>query len=85
MGHEIVGVRQTLDSGVDGIMPFPMEVHMASDSLPDLSPEQEFAHKLAAQELAKYCQEFSRWRIAKRGSAASEKSQRVQGMLTPPP
>ena len=43
-------------------MPLPMEVHMASDSLPDLSPEQEFAHKLAAQELAKYCQEFSRWR-----------------------
>jgi hypothetical protein len=66
-------------------MVFPMEVYMPSDSLPDLSPEQEFAHKLAAQELAKYCQEFSRWRIRKRGRAASEKSQRVQGMLIPPP
>jgi hypothetical protein len=57
---------------------------MASDSLPDLSPEQEFAHKLAAQELAKYCQEFSRWRMTKWGSAASAKSQRAQGTLVPP-
>jgi hypothetical protein len=58
---------------------------MASDSLPHLSPEQEFAHKLAAQELAKYCQEFSRWRNSKGCSAASEKSPRVQGMLVSPP
>jgi hypothetical protein len=62
-----------------------MEVYMPSDSLPDLSPEQEFAHKIAARELAKYCEEFSRWRIRKRGRAASEKSQRVQGMLISPP
>ena len=39
---------------------------MASHSLPHLSPEQEFGHKLAAQELAKYLQEFSRWRKSKR-------------------
>jgi hypothetical protein len=45
-----------------GLMPF--------DPLPDLSPEQNFAHKLAAQELAKYCQEFSRWRKTRRGRAA---------------
>jgi hypothetical protein len=58
---------------------------MASNSLPDLSPEQEFARKLAAQELAKYCQEFSRWRKTKRGSATLEKSLRTQGTLAPPP
>ena len=58
---------------------------MASDSIPDLSPEQEFARKLAAQEVAKYCQEFWRWRIRKRGSTGSEKSQRAQAMLVPPP
>ena len=43
-------------------MVFSVEVHMALDSLLHLSPEQEFALKLAAQELATYCQEFSRWR-----------------------
>ena len=47
---------------------------MPFDTLPDLSPEQNFAHKLAAQELAKYCQEFSRWRKTRRGSAAVENS-----------
>ena len=66
-------------------MVFPVEVHMTSDSLPHLSPEQEFAHKLAAQELAKYCQEFSRWRKSKGRSAVSEKSPRAQGMLVSPP
>jgi len=66
-------------------MPLPPEVHMSSDSLPHLSPEQEFAHELAAQELAKYCQEFSRWRKSKGWSAASEKSQRAQGRLVSPP
>jgi hypothetical protein len=58
---------------------------MPSDSLPDLSSEQEFARKLAAQQLAKYCQEFSRWRVTKRGRAASEKPQPAQGMLVSPP
>jgi hypothetical protein len=58
---------------------------MPSDSLPELSPEQKFARKLAAQELAKYCQEFSRWRRTKRGSAALDKSLRAQGTLGPPP
>jgi hypothetical protein len=42
---------------------------MPSDSFPDLSSEEELARKLAAQELAKYCQEFSRWRKTKRGRA----------------
>jgi hypothetical protein len=43
---------------------------MTSDSLPNLSPEQEFAHKLAARELAKYCQELSRWRKSKGGQSS---------------
>jgi hypothetical protein len=43
---------------------------MSSDPLPDLSPEQISARQLAAQELAKYCQEFARWRRTKRGRAA---------------
>jgi len=51
-------------------MLLPVEVHMTMDSLPRLSPEQEFAHKLAAQELAKYCQEFSRWRKSKVGQCS---------------
>ena len=51
-------------------MVFPVEVHMTPDSLPHLSPEQEFAHKLAAQELAKYCQEFSRWRKSRKGQCS---------------
>jgi hypothetical protein len=46
---------------------------MSSDSLAHLSPEQESAHKLAAQELAKYCQELSRWRRSKRGQCSLEK------------
>ena len=43
---------------------------MTSESLPHLSPEQEFAHKLAAQELVKYCQEFWRWRDSKGGQTS---------------
>jgi len=43
---------------------------MSSDPLPDLSPEQISARQLAAQELAKYCQEFARWRKTQRGRAA---------------
>jgi hypothetical protein len=39
---------------------------MESNSLPDLSPEHSYAHRIAAKELAKYCQEFARWRTAKR-------------------
>jgi len=57
---------------------------MPSESFPDLSSEQESAHKIAAQELARYCQDFSRWRKTKRGRAASEKSQPAQGVLVPP-
>ena len=58
---------------------------MPSESLQDLSPEQKFARKLAAQELAKYCQEFSRWRKTKRGSAALDNSLPAQSTLGPPP
>jgi len=46
---------------------------MPSESFPDSSPEQVFARKLAAQELAKYCEEFSRWRKTRAGSAALDK------------
>jgi hypothetical protein len=56
-----------LTAGIDGIMTLPLEVHMTPDSSSHLSPEQEFARKLAARELAKYCQEFSRWRKSKGG------------------
>jgi len=47
---------------------------MTSDPYPNLSPEQEFAHKLAAQELAKYCQELSRWRKSKGGQSSLGKT-----------
>jgi hypothetical protein len=52
---------------------------MASNSVSDLSPEQVYAHKFAAQELAKYCQEFSSWRRTKRASAVLDKSPQAQG------
>ena len=45
---------------------------MLSDPLPYLSPEQISARQLAARELAKYCQEFARWRKTKRGRAAMD-------------
>ena len=47
---------------------------MSSDLLPYSSPEEISARQLAARELAKYCQEFSRWRRTKRGSAAVDNS-----------
>ena len=47
---------------------------MPSDPLSHLSPEQESAHKLAARELAKYCQDFSRWRESKGGQSSLEKN-----------
>ena len=47
---------------------------MPFDTLPELSPEQNFARKLAARELARYCQEFARWRQTKRASAAVDNS-----------
>ena len=43
---------------------------MSSDLLPYLSPEQISAHQLAARELARYCQDFARWRKTRRGRAA---------------
>jgi hypothetical protein len=54
-------------------MVFPLEVDMTLDPRPNLSPEQEVAHKLAAQELAKYCQELSRWRRSKGGQCSLRK------------
>lgn len=42
---------------------------MEFDSFPELSPEHLYAHKLAAKELVKYCEEFARWRTALRDSA----------------
>jgi hypothetical protein len=57
---------------------------MESNSYPDLSPEYSYAHKIAARELAKYCQEFDRWRRAKRGSEGLAQDPRRRGMLVPP-
>jgi len=57
---------------------------MSSDFLPEFSLEQEFAHKLAAQELAKYCEEFARWRRTKKDWAVMDKSAPKRGMLVPP-
>jgi hypothetical protein len=54
---------------------------MATDSLPDLSPDQAYAHKFAGQELAKYCQEFSYWRNTRRAFATLDQSVRLQGPL----
>jgi hypothetical protein len=58
---------------------------MPSEFIPDLSPGQKCARRLAAQKLANYCQELSRWRETKRGSAALDKSPRAQRTLAPPP
>jgi len=57
---------------------------MESNSYPDLSPEYSNAHKIAAMELVKYCQEFDRWRRAKWGSEGLAPDPRRRGMLTPP-
>jgi hypothetical protein len=58
---------------------------MPSDSFSELSAEEKLARKLAAQELAKYCQEFSRWRKTKRGRAILDKPLPAPGTLGPPP
>jgi hypothetical protein len=57
---------------------------MAFDSLTDLSPEHAYAHRIAAKALAKYCQEFARWRAAERVSTGLPQSKRPQGMLVTP-
>ena len=56
---------------------------MDFNSYPDLSPEQAYAHKLAAKELAKYCQEFDRWLTAERRIAGRAQDPRRRGMLVP--
>jgi len=56
---------------------------MELDSYPDLSPEQLYAHKVAAKELVRYCEEFARWRTAKRGIARSVQSPRMRENLVP--
>ncbi len=50
---------------------------------PDLSPEYLNAHKIAARELAKYCQEFDRWLRTERFSAGLAPDPRRRGMLAP--
>jgi hypothetical protein len=55
---------------------------MEFDSYPDLSPEQSYAHKIAAKELVKYCEEFARWRTAKQGRARVQ-SLRMRENLEP--
>jgi len=55
---------------------------MESYSYPDLSPEYSNAHKIAARELAKYCQEFDRWRTTvDRRIAGLAQDPRSRGML----
>ena len=56
---------------------------MEFNSYPDLSPEYTNAHKIAARELAKYCQEFDRWRTAERFSDGQAQDPRRRGMLVP--
>ena len=61
----------------------PMEVNMEPDSIPDLSPERAYAHRVAAEELVKYWQEFGHWRKAKRGTAGAVPAH-VKRMVAPP-
>jgi len=56
---------------------------MPSESLSDLSAEQVSAHKFAARELARYCQEFSRWRKTKRGAIALDRVRRLKDAQVP--
>jgi len=57
---------------------------MELNSYPDLSPEQAYAHKLAAKEFVKYCQELDRWwRRTERHSAGLAPDPRRRGMLVP--
>ena len=56
---------------------------MEFNSYPDLSPEYSNAHKIAAKALAKYCQEFDRWRTTERHGAGPGQDPRRRGMLAP--
>jgi hypothetical protein len=57
---------------------------MEFNAFPDLSPQYFIAHKIAARELVKYCQEFDRWRIrAEPFSAGLTQDPRRRGMLVP--
>ena len=56
---------------------------MEFNSYPDLSPEYSYAHKIAAKELLKYCQEFDRWRASMRPYEALAKDPRRRGLLVP--
>jgi hypothetical protein len=58
---------------------------MDFSSYPDLSPEQVYAHKIAARELAKYVQDFDRWLRAERRIAGRAQDPRRRGMLVPHP
>jgi hypothetical protein len=89
-GHLLIAIcllevvlRKPANWWFGGIISFPMEVYMASNSLPDLSPEHAHVVRIAVRELAKYYQEFEHWCRAQR--AGSAQSVRTQGMLMPPP
>jgi hypothetical protein len=56
---------------------------MEFNALPDLSPQYFSAHKIAAREMVKYCQEFDRWLAAERFSAGLTQDPRRRGMLVP--
>ena len=58
---------------------------MEFNSFPDLSSEYSDAHKIAAKELIKYCQEFDRWRTAERPYEGLAQNPRRRGMLVPNP
>lgn len=57
---------------------------MASNFLPDFSPEHARAHRIAAKELFRYWQEFARWRTAERVSASAPRSLQPKGMPVTP-
>ena len=51
---------------------------------PDLSPEQVYARRIAARELARYWQEFALWSKTKRGGIAPDPGSTRQAALPPP-
>ena len=56
---------------------------MESDSYPDSSADNSYAHKIAAKELVKYCLEFDRWRTAGGCIVRRAPDPRRRGMLIP--
>jgi len=63
---------------------------MSQNTVPELSPDRAYALKLAARELARYCEEFALWRKTKRGCLAVQSLPRPKMplphlMRNPPP